>query len=117
MLTSLKRTGLFSAGLIMSAVAAHAGMETAENGMTLYTFDNDSGGVSACYDDCATNWPPYLGEAGATMDKEGWTLAARTDGTMQWVFDGKPVYFFAGDAAAGDVNGDGLGGVWHIIGE
>ncbi len=26
-----------------------------------------------------------------------------------------PLYFFAGDAKAGDVNGDNQGGVWHVI--
>ncbi len=116
MLILMKRAGLLTAGLILSAAAASA-METAENGMTLYTFDNDAGGMSACYDDCAANWPPYLGEAGATMAEEGWTLVERTDATMQWAYDGKPVYFFAGDAAAGDMNGDGVGGVWHVIDE
>jgi predicted lipoprotein with Yx(FWY)xxD motif len=29
-------------------------------GKTLYTFDKDAGGVSACYDGCAAVWPPYL---------------------------------------------------------
>jgi predicted lipoprotein with Yx(FWY)xxD motif len=36
---------------------------------------------------------------------------------MQWTYDGKPVYFFKGDAAKGDVTGDGKGGVWHVINE
>jgi predicted lipoprotein with Yx(FWY)xxD motif len=27
---------------------------------------------------------------------------------------GKPLYRYAGDAQAGDVNGDGVGGVWHV---
>ena len=48
---------------------------------------------------------------------EGWTLVARTDGTMQWAYDGKPTYFYVGDAAAGDITGDGVGGVWHMIAE
>jgi hypothetical protein len=26
-----------------------------------------------------------------------------------------PLYFFAGDAKAGDANGDQQGGVWHVI--
>ena len=33
----------------------------------------------------------------------------------QWAYKGKPLYFFAGDAKAGDVNGDKQGGVWHVI--
>ena len=48
---------------------------------------------------------------------EGWALLKRTDGAMQWTYDGKPTYFFAGDAKKGDAAGDGKGGVWHIIKE
>jgi predicted lipoprotein with Yx(FWY)xxD motif len=106
--------GLFTFGLAQAALAA--GMLTDANGMTLYSFDKDTGGVSACYGDCATKWPPYLGKAGDAMT-EGWTLVDRTDGTKQWAYDGKPMYFFAGDKAKGDHAGDGLGGVWHIISE
>jgi predicted lipoprotein with Yx(FWY)xxD motif len=29
-------------------------------GMTLYTFDKDDGGKSACNGPCATNWPPLM---------------------------------------------------------
>ena len=80
--------------------------------MTLYTFDKDSAVTSTCYGDCAVNWPPYLADAGATMD--GLTVIARNDGTQQWAKDGAPLYFWIGDAAPGDTNGDGVGGVWHI---
>jgi predicted lipoprotein with Yx(FWY)xxD motif len=93
-----------------------AEMVTAKDGMTLYVFDKDAGGVSACYDDCAKKWPPYVGKADDALT-EGWTLVKRTDDTMQWAYDGKPVYFFAGDKAKGDATGDGLGGVWHVIKE
>lgn len=106
--------GIFTFGLAQAALAA--GMLTDAKGMTLYSFDKDTGGVSACYGDCATKWPPYLGKAGDAMT-EGWTLVDRTDGTKQWAYDGKPMYFFAGDKAKGDHAGDGLGGVWHIIRE
>ena len=46
-----------------------------------------------------------------------WTLVKRTDGTMQWAYDAKPVYFFKDDKKNGDVAGDGSGGVWHIVKE
>ena len=39
---------------------------------------------------------------------------ARTDGTTQVTYDGRPLYFYVGDSAAGDVTGDGLGEVWHV---
>ena len=84
--------------------------------MTLYTFDKDEGGKSSCYDDCAKNWPPYLGQAGEDKG-EGWTLVERTDGTQQWAYDGKPTYLYIEDTKAGDVMGDGKGGAWHVIKE
>ena len=84
--------------------------------MTLYTFDQDKDGKSACYDDCAAKWPPYLGKTGEKKG-EGWTLVERTDGAMQWAYDGKPTYLYADDKLAGDKSGDGKGGVWHVIAE
>jgi predicted lipoprotein with Yx(FWY)xxD motif len=39
-------------------------------------------------------------------------LATQADGSQQVTYDGRPLYYFKGDAAAGDVNGQGVGGVW-----
>lgn len=101
---------------LTSGAALAAGMVTAKNGMTLYVFDKDTGANSTCYDDCAKAWPPYLGEANATLS-EGWTLVKRKDGKMQWAYDGHPMYFFAKDTKAGDAMGDGVGGIWHVVKE
>ena len=87
---------------------------TAQNGMTLYVFDKDKDGRSACYDKCAESWPPYIGTADDNLPAK-WKLVERTDGTTQWTYNGKRVYFFKEDLAAGDANGDGKGGVWHVI--
>ena len=115
----LKLTAISGTMMLFSGFGAFAeGMVTAANGMTLYTFDKDSAGVSACYDDCATKWPPFLGaEADMAKMGEGWTLVDRTDGSKQWAYDGKPVYFFMADKAKGDMMGEGMGGVWHVIKE
>lgn len=107
--------GLFAATLV-AATAQAAGMLMGANGMTLYVFDKDAGGVSSCYDACAAKWPPYMTKKGAKMT-EGWTEVKRNDGKMQWAYDAKPVYFFAGDKKKGDMAGDGMGGVWHIVKE
>jgi len=104
--------GVMLAGSVMAGHAA--GMLMDMNGMTLYTYDNDTAGVSTCYDACAAKWPPYLVSEGETMG-EGWTQVDRTDGAKQWAYDGKPVYLYVDDKAAGDMMGDGAGGVWHII--
>ena len=117
MTDNLKRAAGAIAGLLLAATAAQAaGMLEAKDGMTLYIFDKDKGGVSACYDDCAVNWPPYMAKKGEEMMKD-WTMVERKDGTLQWAYDGKPVYFFKGDKKKGDMAGDGKGGVWHIVAE
>jgi predicted lipoprotein with Yx(FWY)xxD motif len=96
------------------AIMEKDGMLTDAKGMTLYTFDNDTGGVSACYDACAENWPPLLAGADAVADDE-YGLTDRTDGTKQWTYDGKPLYLWVKDTKPGDMTGDGVKGVWHIV--
>lgn len=85
---------------------------TNHEGMTLYTFDNDTAGVSNCYDSCATSWPPLTADAGTTLP-EGFSLISRTDGTMQIAQNSEPLYLWVGDSAPGHTTGDGVGGVWH----
>ena len=87
---------------------------TDAKGMTLYVYDKDEAGKSNCYDKCATNWPPFKAEAGAMAMGE-WTVVTRTDGTAMWAYDGKPVYTFVKDKKAGDMAGEGAGGVWHVV--
>lgn len=90
-----------------------------EDGKTLYVFTKDTGGKSVCNDECATNWPPFVLEEGETVTAgEGVTGAlasiARDDGTMQVTYAGAPLYYFAKDAAAGDVKGQGINDVWFV---
>lgn len=86
---------------------------TTVKGMTLYTFDKDKAGASNCYDSCATTWPALKADAKAKADGS-WTVVDRTDGTKMWAYDGKPLYTYAKDKKAGDMNGEGIGGVWHM---
>jgi predicted lipoprotein with Yx(FWY)xxD motif len=99
-----------------AAGSALAGVD----GMTLYTFDNDTTpGASACNAGCVENWPPFTvdeGEqatAGDGVTGEIGTIT-RDDGSAQVTYNDKPLYYFSGDSAAGDSNGDGVGGIWHI---
>ena len=71
----------YAGGAIKSAETSAGEILTDANGMTLYTFDKDSAGMSNCYDDCAVNWPPLIAAAGATGDEE-YTLVERKDGTI-----------------------------------
>jgi predicted lipoprotein with Yx(FWY)xxD motif len=87
-------------------------------GMTVYVFDNDTDGTSTCTGECETNWPPVSGAvtAAASLEADLLTTTEREDGSTQAVYDGKPLYYFAGDQAAGDTNGQGVGEVWWVIG-
>ena len=89
---------------------------TDDNGMTLYTFDKDADGMSACYDKCAQNWPPLAADASATAEGD-YGITERKDGSKQWTYDGKPLYLWVKDAAPGDVTGDGVNDVWHVVKE
>ena len=112
---TMTRTALVVGSFMLATGGAYAaGTLTDPNGMTLYTFDKDAGGLSSCYDDCAKKWPAYVGKEGEELMK-GWTLVKRTGGEMQMAYEGKPVYFFADDKKKGDVTGDGVGGVWHVV--
>jgi predicted lipoprotein with Yx(FWY)xxD motif len=83
-------------------------------GMTLYVFDKDSAGKSACNGPCATNWPPLMAEAGATASGD-YTVIKRDDGTAQWAYKGRPLYAWKNDKKAGDITGDGfLNNAWHV---
>jgi len=85
--------------------------------MTLYTYDKDTANTSNCYGSCAILWPPFLTTStqlkGMTMP--GLTTIKRTDGSMQYAYNGKPLYYYQKDTKPGDVTGDGVGGVWHIV--
>jgi predicted lipoprotein with Yx(FWY)xxD motif len=89
-------------------------MFTDKNGMTIYVCDLDHAGASNCYEDCAEKWHAHTAKDGDLLT-EGWTLVKRTDGTMQLAYCGKPTYLFRGDKSKGDMHGDGLDGVWHIL--
>jgi predicted lipoprotein with Yx(FWY)xxD motif len=103
----------------MMAAAAPAtvadGVLVGPNGMTLYTFDRDAmgSGKSMCNGACATNWPPLMASAGDAASGD-WSVVVRDDGARQWAYRGKPVYYWAKDAKAGDRTGDGFNNVWHL---
>lgn len=107
------------AGLSMGAYAEAPkvmnGYLVDEGGYTLYTFDNDTmPGQSSCTGGCAVNWLPAMADA---YDKASGNLSVikYVDGKPLWAYKGHPLYRFAKDAKPGEVNGDGKGGVWHVV--
>lgn len=115
-LAALKETATASNLVVMAKNAKLGTIATDANGMTLYTYDKDTTGKSNCTGTCAANWPPYV-ETGTVATTLPAHLSAikRADGSMQYAWDGKPLYRYVGDKKAGDTAGDGFGGVWHVV--
>lgn len=84
------------------------------NQRSLYSFDNDTPGQSNCYTKCAELWPPLY--AAKDAKKSGaFDITPRQDGTFQWTLNGQPLYTWIKDQQAGDISGDGVKGVWHVV--
>jgi len=89
-------------------------------GMTVYFFDKDTAGsgTSACAGQCLVNWPPVPPAADEpTVDGvtgELGTITA-TDGSTQITLNGLPLYYFKGDSAPGDVNGQAVQDIWWVV--
>lgn len=92
------------------------------NGMTLYYFEKDKGGKSACYGECASAWPPLTttgspkAMGGAESSKLGTTK--RSDGTTQVTYAGWPLYTYQGDSQPGEDNGTdskAFGATWYPL--
>ena len=97
-----------------TGVHAMNGILMDAKGMSLYTFDNDKEpNKSACAGNCLNNWPALKAEA-SDKDMGDWKVITRDDGSKQWAYKGKPLYYFVMDKAAGDKLGEGRGMVWHL---
>jgi predicted lipoprotein with Yx(FWY)xxD motif len=91
-------------------------------GRTLYLFERDKHGKSACTGPCATAWPPLiasgkpLASAGARASLLGTTK--RADGRLQVTYNHHPLYTFVKDTAKGQTNGENLdafGAEWYAV--
>jgi predicted lipoprotein with Yx(FWY)xxD motif len=83
------------------------------DGRTLYLFEKDQGTTSACTGGCAATWPA-LTVSGSPTAGAGVTAGLLTAAGGQVVYNGHLLYYFAGDKAAGDVNGKGIAS-WYPV--
>ena len=84
-------------------------------GMTLYTFAKDTTGVSNCTGKCLTNWPAYVAPSKTGTFPANISVITRPDDTLQYAWEGMPLYYFVKDGDSGDTYGNGVGGVWSVI--
>ncbi|RPI29927.1 MAG: hypothetical protein EHM70_15185 [Chloroflexota bacterium] len=88
------------------------------NGLSLYISLGDEVGRSNCVQDCPFTWMPLLA-SGKLVAGEGVTLAkvgviVLPNGNRQVTYGGLPLYYYAGDRAPGDINGQGQDGLWFL---
>lgn len=88
---------------------------TDTKGMTLYTYAKDTSGVSNCTGTCLKAWPAYIAHSKSNTLPADISVIKRSDGSLQYAWNGMPLYYFTMDKAAGDVNGNGTGGVWSVV--
>jgi predicted lipoprotein with Yx(FWY)xxD motif len=117
-----------------SAVASgHATVDTAHSalfgtilvnssGMTLYMLTADTSTTSACTAACQAVWPPLTvtgaPTAGPGVNPSLLGTIPGPNGMRQVTYGGHPLYTFAKDTAAGQVNGEGInhfGGFWYVL--
>ena len=95
----------------------------AANGKTLYRYTPDTKGVNRCTKvaACAKYWPQLLVKASAKPVAGAGVKASllgtikAAHGMRQITYAGYPLYFFAGDKAAGQVNGQGFEKQWYVV--
>jgi predicted lipoprotein with Yx(FWY)xxD motif len=110
-----------SAPVVATASKASVGtVLVASNGHTLYRLTTDTPTSSTCSGSCAQLWPPLTVPAGTTPRAASGVTGTlgtitRSDGTVQVVYEGHPLYTYAPDTTAADVLGQGVGGIWFVV--
>ncbi len=120
---SAGRVGSSSAGSALQLRKTPLGRVLADGrGRTLYLFEADEYGLSACSGKCATFWPPLLTRgaprAGAGVHAGLIGTTKRSGGGLQVTYAGYPVYRFVKDAKPGQAAGqgvDGFGAEWYVL--
>lgn len=112
-----------SSGAVAVASVGDVGKVLVDSeGLTLYYFEKDKGGKSACYGACASAWPPLTtsgaphGMSGVDAAKLGTTR--RSDGTTQVTYADWPLYTYVGDSKPGEDNGTDVkafGASWYPL--
>ncbi len=89
-------------------------------GMTVYfyTLDKPGEAKSACTGGCAALWPAVTSDTAPMLQgvtgKTGTLTTA--DGKQQVTINGMPIYYFSKDTAPGQAHGQGVAGVWYVVG-
>jgi predicted lipoprotein with Yx(FWY)xxD motif len=120
--TSPSAHGAKAATIQLRRVGALGKVLVNGHGQTLYLFEKDRHGKSACYGNCAKFWPPALTTgkpaAGSGVKASLLGTTRRKNGKLQVTYNGHPLYAYTGDQKAGQANGEGstaFGAEWYVM--
>ena len=125
-------TASASSGMPASSSGGGATVDVANNpqlgkilvdskGLTLYTFQKDTGSKSMCAGNCASIWPPLTASGhptGSGVDSSMLGTTKRSDGSTQVTYAGHPLYTYTADSGPGSTVGNGFnefGGIWNAV--
>jgi predicted lipoprotein with Yx(FWY)xxD motif len=132
-ITGLAATAVLGTGLAASSSAVKGTtVKTAKSrfgkiivdgrGRTLYLFEKDRRGHSACSGTCATYWPPLLTTgkpvAGTGAKKSLLGTIRRSNGKKQVTYGGHPLYRYIQDKKPGQITGQDshfFGAAWYVV--
>jgi predicted lipoprotein with Yx(FWY)xxD motif len=120
--TTSAGTGQSGVAMVKTASSKVGTILVDANGRTLYLFEKDQPNQSACAGTCASAWPTdhtsAAPKAGGQVKASLLGTIKRSDGSMQVTYNQHPLYYFARDTAAGQLNGQGVdafGGGWDVL--
>jgi predicted lipoprotein with Yx(FWY)xxD motif len=89
---------------------------TGADGHVLYLFTPDGAtGTPTCTGSCAAAWPP-LSAGNSRPQAEGQAHQAMLGvSNGQVTYNGHPLYYYSGDPAPHQTNGQGVNGIWYVI--
>lgn len=142
-ISSIRVPGVF-AGLLLAAVACGGSSDSPQadapslklatsakvgsylvdgSGRSLYHFGEDlpasasKVAESSCSGVCAATWPSFHVANALVQGISAGDVGeiTRSDGSKQTTYQGWPLYYYAGDARAGDLNGEGVDSIWFVL--
>ena len=111
--------GSVPASILVTVVQnqSHGPVLTGPTGRSLYVRVGVGGTPQTCTGDCRSSWPPLLVAAGGSVTGDAHvptdslsTVVRADDGSTQVTYMGAPLYYWSGDANAGDVTGSSVNG-------
>ncbi|HET6864220.1 MAG TPA: hypothetical protein VFH37_03440 [Candidatus Saccharimonadales bacterium] len=104
------KTTTNTSSIIQTKTDSKLGQYLADSsGKPLYTYSQDTDNTSNCFGSCLTNWPAYKATSSSTSLPANVGTITRSDGTVQYTYNKKPLYYFSGDTS-GTITGNGVEG-------